>query len=292
MEADNSSELEVTQPINPDNRPTKSPLTFWKGVLYALVILGAQIFVGVLTVGAGFMAFGLEAESLTPDSETMEKMMNLVMAVALPGSFLLAVLILMSRRKLHPNAWRWENHYLMLLPLGLLMLFGFDYILGELMTYLPNYDQMLEDYKTMFEGIDMKYLLIGGVIVGPICEEIIFRGIIEEGFIKTYDGPRAILYSAIIFGVIHLVPLQVLSAGLAGILLGWIYWKTRSLWIVMILHIVNNYIAFTFSDLDTRSSRELIGNDMLYYGSFLLAILLMYGSYRLFSSIAERNEEG
>ena len=269
--------------------PTK-PLYFGKGLLYALTILFAQLLVGGIVMGVGVVALGLvdEIQAGSFSMESQEKITNLIMAIALPGSFLLAVFILLRRRTLNPAAFQWNASFLKLIPLGLLMLFGLDYILGELMTFLPNYDQMLEDYQTMFAGIDMIYLFIGGVIVGPICEEIIFRGIIEEGFLQTYGPNKAILFSAMIFGGIHLVPLQVLSAFLAGILLGWIYWKTRSLWIVIILHIVNNYIAFTFSDFDTHSARDLFTNDLLYYSSFVLALLLMYGAYVLFKREVER----
>lgn len=272
--------------------PKKKPLYFGKGLLYALTILFAQLLVGAIVLGIGVVAFGLgeEIQQGSFSVASQEKITNLIMAVALPGSFLLAVFILLRRRQLHPMAFQWNASFLKLIPLGLLMLFGLDYILGELMTLLPNYDQMLEDYQTMFAGIDMVYLFIGGVIIGPICEEIIFRGIIEEGFLETYTPNKAVLFSAMIFGGIHLVPLQVLSAFLAGILLGWIYWKTRSLWIVMILHIVNNYIAFTFSDFDTHSAKGLFSNDLLYYGSFVVALVLMYGAYVLFKRIAEREE--
>ena len=266
----------------------KKPLYFGKGLLYALTILFAQILVGGIVLGVGTVALGLVPEiqegNFSPESQ--EKITNLIMAIALPGSFLLAVFILLRRRKLNPIAFQWRASFLKLIPLGLLLLFGLDYILGELMTFLPNYDQMLADYQTMFAGIDMLYLFIGGVIVGPICEEIIFRGIIEEGFLQTYSSNQAVLFSAMIFGGIHLVPLQVLSAFLAGVLLGWIYWKTRSLWIVIILHIVNNYIAFTFSDCDTRSAKDLFANDLLYYSSFVLALVLMCGAYVLFKRIA------
>jgi len=157
------------------------------------------------------------------------------------------------------------------------------------MTYLPNYEQMLADYQTMFDGINMNYLLIGGVFIGPICEEIIFRGIVQEGFISTYDGPKSVLYSAIIFGVIHLLPLQVVNAFLAGILLGWMYWKTRSLWLVMILHIVNNYAAFRYTDLDTNFMKDIVGNDTFYALTFPLLVLLMFGGYWLFNRIADED---
>jgi len=279
-------------PILPEDQitsePIKRPLSFWKGVLYGLVILGSQMIVGIIVAVAAMASMGIDMNDMDSidSEEVMSQMMDWIMGIALPGSFLLAVVLLLSRRKLHPNALQWRSSFFMLLPIGLLMLLGYDYIIGELMTYLPNYEQMLTDYKTMFESIDMKYLLIGGVIIGPICEEIIFRGIIQEGFIHTYDGPRAVLYSAIIFGVIHILPLQVINATLAGILLGWIYWKTRSLWIVMILHIINNYVAFRYSDLDTSSMKEMIGSDVLYALTFPLVLLLMYGGYRLFDRIA------
>lgn len=271
--------------------PIRRPLTFWKGVLYGLVILGSQMVVAVLvlSVASVYMGIGdmdMEGSIEERMAELMPQMIDLVMGIVLPLSFLLAVFILLRRRKLHPTALQWRSSFFKLLPIGLLMLFGFNYIVGELMTYLPNYEQMLADYKTMFEGINMQYLLIGGVFVGPICEEIIFRGIIQEGFIHTYDGPRALLYSAIIFGVIHLMPLQVINAFLAGILLGWIYWKTRSLWIVMILHILNNYVAFQSTELDANFMKEMVGNDVLYALTFPLVALLMYGGYRLFDRIA------
>ena len=280
--------MEEINPIIQEENPqptTKRPLTFWKGVGYGLVILVSQIVVGGI-VAAVAMGSGVEESSSNPE-EMMLSMMDWIMGIALPVSFLLAVVVLLNRRKLHPRALKWDSSFFVLLFLGLVMLAGFDYLVGELMTFLPNYESMLEDYKSMFEGIDMRYLLIGGVFIGPICEEIIFRGIIEEGFIETYGGPTAVLYSALIFGVIHLLPLQVVNAFLAGILLGWIYWKTRSLWIVMILHILNNYLAFRFADFDTTSVREWFGNDLLYGLSFPLAVLIMYGAYRLFERESE-----
>lgn len=257
---------------------------------YGLVILVSQIVVGGIVAAVAMGSSGIDEDNLNPE-EMMTNMMDWIMGIALPVSFILAVVLLLRRRKLHPRALKWHSSHFVLLLLGLVMLAGFDYLVGELMTFLPNYESMLEDYKSMFEGIDMKYLLIGGVFIGPICEEIIFRGIIEEGFIETYGGPTAVLYSAIIFGVIHLLPLQVVNAFLAGILLGWIYWKTRSLWIVMILHILNNYLAFRFSDFDTTSVREWLGNDTLYWFTFPLAVLIMYGAYRLFDQISAKNNQ-
>lgn len=282
--------LEIPKtPTSIESRISK-PLSFGKGLLYGLTILFAQLIVGGIVFGVGIFALGVgeEIQQGAFSAASQEKMTNLIIAIALPGSFLLAVFILLRRRKLSPTAFEWKANFLQLIPLGLLMLFGLDYILGELMTFLPNYEQMLEDYQAMFAGMDMLYLFIGGVIVGPICEEIIFRGIIEEGFLQTYSPSTAIILSAAIFGGVHLMPLQVLSAFLAGILFGWIYWQTRSLWIVMILHIVNNYIAFTFSDFDTRSAKDLFANEFLYYGSFVVALLLMYGTYVLFKRVANR----
>ena len=279
--------------INPSEQekvsltPTSKPLTFWKGVLYGLVIIGAQLIVGSIVVVAAMASMGVEMVQ-SGSEEAMDTMMNWILGLALPLSFLLAAVLVLRRRKLHPDALRWQSSDFLLLFIGLLMLLGYNYVVGELMTFLPDYEGMAEDYKSMFDGINMTYLLIGGVLIGPICEEIIFRGIIQEGFIQTYGGVPALFYSALIFGGIHLLPLQVINAFLAGILLGWMYWKTRSLWLVMLLHIINNYLAFKHMDWDASAVKEWAGNDVLYGLSFPLVVLLMVGGYWLFGYIIKK----
>ncbi|VTQ89162.1 CPBP family glutamic-type intramembrane protease [Hathewaya histolytica] len=80
------------------------------------------------------------------------------------------------------------------------------------------------------------------VIVAPICEEILFRGIILEMFLKKYSTLKSILVSALMFGIIHGNFIQGVETFFIAIILGYIYYKTNSLLPCIFLHFVNNFI--------------------------------------------------
>lgn len=82
------------------------------------------------------------------------------------------------------------------------------------------------------------------VIIAPFTEEIIFRGIILEGFISKYSRWRAIFLSSIIFSIFHLNPVQFLSAFLFGLISGYIYVNARSLIPCILFHSIGNCLGF------------------------------------------------
>lgn len=85
--------------------------------------------------------------------------------------------------------------------------------------------------------------IIGAVIVAPIAEEIIFRGMITKLLLDEYRPAKAILISALIFGIIHFNPAQIPGAIVLGALFGWLYYKTGSIIPGIILHFINNAAA-------------------------------------------------
>ena len=82
------------------------------------------------------------------------------------------------------------------------------------------------------------------VLIAPFTEEIIFRGIILEGFISKYSQWRAILLSAIIFSIWHLNPVQFSVAFLFGLISGYIYVNTLSLIPCIMFHAIGNCLGF------------------------------------------------
>lgn len=90
----------------------------------------------------------------------------------------------------------------------------------------------------------LMYLQI--IIVAPIFEEILFRGIILNGLLNKYknSSKKAIIYSAIVFGVVHLNIPQGVNAFIAGIILGFIYYYTKSMKLSIFAHFINNLITF------------------------------------------------
>lgn len=109
---------------------------------------------------------------------------------------------------------------------------------------LPNW---FEVTFTQMMGTVTGFLAI--VIVGPIMEELLFRGWIMRVLLEKTTPTKAIVYSALIFGIIHMNPVQIMYASLIGLVLGWMYYKTGSLIPSIVMHIVANGTSFVISTI-------------------------------------------
>jgi membrane protease YdiL (CAAX protease family) len=84
-------------------------------------------------------------------------------------------------------------------------------------------------------------LVIG---VGPgIGEELWCRGFLGRGLVGNYGAVMGVLASSFFFGFIHIDPCQGTMAMLMGLWLHYVYLTTRSLWLPMLLHFLNNSLA-------------------------------------------------
>lgn len=81
--------------------------------------------------------------------------------------------------------------------------------------------------------------IISTAIVPAICEEYLFRGAILTNLLP-YGKTTAILGSAVLFGLMHQNPFQLLYTTLMGVVIGYVYVKTKSIWACMIIHFANN----------------------------------------------------
>jgi hypothetical protein len=92
------------------------------------------------------------------------------------------------------------------------------------------------------------------VIIAPIVEEVLFRGIIMHGLMRNYKSWLAILLSGILFSAFHLNPWQMSYTFFLGILLGWLVVRTRSLPLAILVHSLNNFIVlFSITQHNTVS---------------------------------------
>ena len=78
------------------------------------------------------------------------------------------------------------------------------------------------------------------VLVAPVTEELLFRGLILRGFLQRFRIPGAFLLSSMLFGVTHLNPWQFVSASALGLMFAWWYARTRSLVPSLIGHALVN----------------------------------------------------
>lgn len=113
-----------------------------------------------------------------------------------------------------------------------------------------------DNMKTVFEGMMQSpwgYVSIG--LMAPLAEETVFRGAILRRLLDSKWNPWfPICISALLFAIIHMNPAQMPHAFLMGLLLGWMYHRTGSIIPGVIVHWVNNSIAFLIYNLVPGSS--------------------------------------
>jgi membrane protease YdiL (CAAX protease family) len=86
--------------------------------------------------------------------------------------------------------------------------------------------------------------LVALIVVAPLTEELLFRGLILRGLIAERGEWAAVLYSSLFFGLLHLNPWQLPSAFVLGIVLGWLFIRSRSLLPCILLHALFNFLSF------------------------------------------------
>ena len=143
--------------------------------------------------------------------------------------------------------------------------------LASVFSFLPNW---LEDTFNIMQSSWAGILLMA--IAAPVVEELFFRGAIERALLRRYKPWVAIVASGLIFGVIHVNPVQVVYASLAGILLGWLYWRTRSLVPCMVVHVLNNCfsVCLTRSFPEAESLLEVVGGQV--YPALLIGAVVAF----------------
>lgn len=82
------------------------------------------------------------------------------------------------------------------------------------------------------------------VIVASLTEELLFRGVILRGFLTHYGKVKSIIISALFFSLFHLNIYQFFSAFVLGLILGWIYTETRSLYACFFVHSFHNLLCW------------------------------------------------
>jgi membrane protease YdiL (CAAX protease family) len=84
-------------------------------------------------------------------------------------------------------------------------------------------------------------LMIGAT--PAICEELLFRGYLQTRLVKSAGPAIGIIIASILFAVFHMDFVHVIAVFPLGLFLGWISWRSASLFPAMIGHFVNNVIS-------------------------------------------------
>ena len=121
-------------------------------------------------------------------------------------------------------------------------------------------------------------------VLGPILEEVLFRGAIQGYLMRKYNPTVGIVVAALVFGLIHMNPIQIFYAFCLGLVFGWMYYRTRSLMPVIIGHVLNNSLAVVTMIMGAEEEDAVMSpaeKIAIIGGSLLAALALMHLINRL-----------
>ncbi len=120
---------------------------------------------------------------------------------------------------------------IMIVPALLLVISSVMALVLSLAPMSPGQESLFEH---MFGGNFATAVVV--MLVAPVLEEMLFRGVILRSFLGQYSRRKAIVASAILFGLAHMNLYQFISALVLGLVLGWLYERSRSLIPCILLH--------------------------------------------------------
>ena len=154
-------------------------------------------------------------------------------------------LLVFEGRKILELKWKWR--YLVYL----LLAYGVSYLSDIALSFLTpaTSNQMaLNEMIEMTGRQELLYFLLITCLLGPISEELVYRGVLMNTFFKDSPWYGDVLLSACVFGYVHvadgITPLAFFTYASGGAILAFLYRKTHSLYFPILLHLMINIAAF------------------------------------------------
>ena len=252
-------------------------------LLYGIVFVVVQLIVSFL----GMLVWSFVQHEELADVRTAMLSGHNPVLLALTSVFSSVItLVVFLKTKWTPTS----RNYLLSKP-WLTLLWVALFALGAMIPLEFVYEQigleMDETTGRIFEGLLREpwgYVAVG--ILAPLTEEVVFRGAILRtllGMMSKRNHWVAIMISAAIFGAVHCNQAQFINALLMGLFLGWMYYRTGSLVPGILLHWVNNTMAYVLANIMPQSDGKLIdlfhGDEKTMYYAVGFSLCIMIPSF-------------
>jgi len=183
--------------------------------------------------------------------------------------------------------------------ISIICLFGFSSLTNLFLEVLYSWGYTPVTSDIVIPNFGYYLMYVGFICVAPaICEEILFRGLICNGLKKLGNIP-AVLGSAFLFMIMHGSPDQTVHQFILGVILALAFLLTNNLWVPIIIHFLNNFIAVTLSfvmygdsaaEAPTETAEIYLSEYILYAViSAVVAGIIMYFLLKLLSKCGRKN---
>lgn len=130
--------------------------------------------------------------------------------------------------------------------LALVPLLAINYFYHGWLAHRLGYDPTFMTDELRKAGLGTSGLIIFFCIFPAIVEEIAFRGLIQHWLHVAIPPFRAMVLASALFTALHFSILSAPYLFAVGMVLGWVKWKTASLYPSMLIHFLHNLIVIQF----------------------------------------------
>lgn len=236
-----------------ENSSNPNQLDFFPPIklLDALLVLSSFLISFLLAILLFFFKKLLGISSFSGSLGISYQTLEIIAEYCIAGFVILCVFVfVLAKRKL---TWRTFGFK----PLPLIKTFGYVILafvatfvfwivtIPFIMILFPNVD--IAESQNIFQmGMPLSaqvLLVIYAVIIGPFVEEIVFRGVVYPAVSRRFNIYAGIIVNTVIWSALHFQANVIIFTMIFGIILSYLYLKTKSLWPSYLTHVCKNLMA-------------------------------------------------
>ncbi len=227
---------------------------YLKEILQLIVLLFVSGVVSAIAFGLIYPSIQ-ESDQITSNAYLVNGFISQI--IMFLGSFYL--FLFLTKQSFKEVVWLYKlNVKWVFISIGILLgsfviIAGLNYVNGLLEVFFPNNNAILYNHETtelQMRVIKESNLILAIFVMGvlpAVAEELVFRGILLGNLLKlTQNRNAAIVFSALIFSFLHFQVLSVLPMIFMGLILGYVYVKTKNIQYSMLIHFLFNSIQIVF----------------------------------------------
>jgi len=149
---------------------------------------------------------------------------------------------------------------------------------------------------------ELLYVMLVVAVTPAICEEVFFRGLVQQGLTDATTPVKGFLLTGVIFAFYHLNPFLLVPLAALGILFSYVRYRSNTILIPVIAHFVNNGISaagFFWQQRNAGGSLLLEGGEANVTPEYVLGVMAVsavvcavsFVSYRTVTSSLEAHAD-
>lgn len=277
-------------------------LLIWMGIFFACFIL-AQTISSIIILSHYKQA---SVEAIISDTGDLNVLRFAQMLASVLG-FLLPALLFSTFKSdnilAYSNAGKgFHPLYLLLIPALIFTFYPIidvSFFVNKIMPWNNWMKDSQEEYKAIVDALlaDKSTLVfvlnfMTVALLPAVCEEWLFRGTLQKFLSERINIHIAVLMSSVLFSLVHAEFSGFLPRIILGMLLGYLFYYSGSLWVNVFAHLVNNGVQVILMYLDNLGiyQSDLDNPEMPPFWEFTLYTAGFIGLWYLFYRFSQRNK--